>query len=85
MHYSHYYLAVMYLLTLMTDLYAYNQRSQPTLPTGCHAVAPPHVQAVEHSLLHCQDLIHVVHQFNAELVELPGVVVTNPYQGLLVH
>ena len=68
-----------------TDLYADNERGQPTLATGRHTVTPTHVQAAEHSPLHHKDLVHVVHQLDTKLVELPRVVVTDPYQGLLVH
>ena len=66
-------------------LNAHNKGCQPALSTGRHAVTPTHVEAAEHAFLHRQDLVHVVQQLYGQLVELPRVVVTNPYECLLVH
>ena len=62
-----------------------NQGGQPALAGGGHAVTLAHLEAAEHPLLQSQDLVHVVQELDAELVELARVVVPDPNQRLLVH
>ena len=59
-------------------LYTDYEGGQPALPPHGHAVGLAHVQAAEDALLQPQDLVHVVQELDAQLVELAGVVVTDP-------
>ena len=62
-----------------------DEGGEPALTPHCHAVRLAHVQAAEDPLFKSQDLVHIVEELNAELIELTGVVVANPNQRLLVN
>ena len=62
-----------------------DEGGEPALTPHCHAVRLAHVQAAEDPLFKSQDLVHIVEELNAELIELTGVVVANLNQRLLVN